>query len=44
MAKINTHKAAQAGTVVQGFLACKMGQIESVLDEVDAQHAFQANG
>src|SRR5512133_1671960 len=40
----NAHKVAQAGAVVQGFLTGQIRQVEPVLDEVDAQHAFQTNG
>ena len=41
--QIDAHEAAQAGAVVQGLLAGQIGQVEPVLDEVDAQHALQAN-
>jgi hypothetical protein len=43
-AQVNAHEAAQAGTVIQGLLARQIGQVEPVLDEVDAQHALQSNG
>ena len=42
-AQINSDKAAQAGTVVQGFFAGQIRQVEPV-NEVDAQHALQTNG
>lgn len=42
--QVNTDEAAQAGTVVQGLFARQIGQVEPVLQEVDAQHALKANG
>ena len=42
--QINPHEAAQAGAVVQRFFADQVGQVEPVLDEVNAQHALQTNG
>ena len=39
--RTDAHKAAQARTVVQRLLA---GQIEPLLDEVNAQHALQTKG
>ena len=42
--QINPHKAAQAGAVVQRFLAGQVSQVEPLLDEVNAQYGFQANG
>ena len=43
-AQVNADEAAQAGTVVEGFLTRQVGEVEPVLDEVDAQHALQSNG
>ena len=43
-AQINTGKAAQAGAALEGFLTGQIGQVEPVLDEVDAQHALKTNG
>ena len=42
--QIDTNEAAQTGAVMQGFLARQVSQVEPVLDEMDAQHALQANG
>ena len=42
--QVNTNEAAQTGAVMQGFLARQVCQIEPVVDEMDAQHALQANG
>jgi hypothetical protein len=39
--KVDAHEAAQTGAVVQSFLAGLVGQVEPVLDEVNAQHALQ---
>jgi hypothetical protein len=41
--QVDAHEAAQAGAVVQRFLAGLVGQVEPMLDEVDAQHALQPN-
>ena len=41
--QVNTHKATQAGAVVECLFAGKVGQIEPVLHEVNPQHAFQTN-
>ena len=43
-AQIDAHETVQAGPVVQRLLAGQIGQVEPVLDEVNAQHALQANG
>ena len=42
--QVDANEAAQAGTVVQGFLAGQVGEVEPVLDEMDAQHALQTDG
>jgi hypothetical protein len=42
--EVDAHEAAQAGAVVQRFFAGLVGQVEPVLDEVDAQHALQPDG
>jgi hypothetical protein len=34
---------AQADHIVEGFFTGKVGQIEPMLDEVDAQYAFEVN-
>ena len=39
-AQVNAHKAAQTGTVMGGLLARQIGQVEPVLQEMDAQHAL----
>jgi hypothetical protein len=40
-AQIDAHEVAQAGAVVQRFLHGVVGQVEPVLQQVDAQHALQ---
>lgn len=42
-AQINAHKATQAGAVIQSLFASEVGQIESVLHEVNPQHALQTS-
>ena len=37
-AQVDACKAAQAGTVIQGFFTSQIGQIEPVRNEVDTQH------
>ena len=39
--QVDAGKAPQAGAVVERFLAGQIGQVEPVLQKVDAQHALQ---
>lgn len=39
----STQRTAQAEAVVQGLFACKVGEIEPVLHEVNPQHALERN-
>ena len=43
-AQINPHELAQGARVVKGFFCGWVGQVEPVLDEMDSQHALNADG
>jgi hypothetical protein len=42
--EVDAHEAAQRRRVVKRFFARLIGQVEPVLQQVDAQHALQADG
>lgn len=42
-AEVDTDKLSQRPGIVKGFLGSRIGQVEPMLDEVDAQHALDAD-